>query len=101
MKLTVEGAAAEHVLAFARISGAQAVITIVPRMCLGLLEGQGTPFVPVERWRDTRVKLPQNLSGQSWLDVTTGETHAAQGSLSVGEVLRRFPVAVLASEGLQ
>ena len=99
--LPVEGAAAENVLAFARISATQAVITIVPRMCLGFLEGQRTPCVPFERWRDTAVKLPPNLSGQNWLDVTTGETHAAQGSLSVGEVLRRFPVAVLASEGLK
>lgn len=99
--LLVEGAAAENVLAFARVSGWQAVITIVPRMSLGLLSGESTPLVPLERWDDTEVKLPPHLSGQNWLDVITGEVQTAQGRLSVGEVLRRFPVAVLANEVLQ
>jgi (1->4)-alpha-D-glucan 1-alpha-D-glucosylmutase len=99
--LTVEGDAAENVLAFARVTGTQAVITIVPRMTLGLLSGESTPLVPAERWGDTAVTLPAQLAGQSWHDVVTGEALAGQGSLPVGVVLGRFPVAVLVNEALQ
>ena len=98
--LVVEGSAAENILAFARVSGTQATITIVPRICLSLLSGESTPLVPAESWGDTKVKLPANLSGQSWRDVVTGAAHGGQ-SLSVGEVLRAFPVSILASDGLQ
>ncbi|HUU67371.1 MAG TPA: malto-oligosyltrehalose synthase [Methyloceanibacter sp.] len=101
VKLAMEGAAAENVVAFARVSGTQAVVTIVPRTALNLLSGESTPLVPDERWGDTVVALPPNLAGQSWRDVVTGEVHSSQGHLSVGEALGRFPVAVLANEALQ
>ncbi len=95
--LTVEGAAAENVLAFARVAGTQAVITIVPRIGLNLLSGESIPLVPRERWGDTDVMLPPELSSRNWRDVITGATHKAQGRLLVGAALERFPVAVLAA----
>ncbi|ODR96183.1 hypothetical protein AUC69_15610 [Methyloceanibacter superfactus] len=99
--LSVEGDAAEHVLAFARIADGQAVVTIVPRMPLGLLSGESTPLVPTERWGDTVAMLPDHLAGQRWRDVVTGQVHAGQARLAVGEVLGRFPVALLANQSLQ
>jgi len=99
--LAVEGTGSSNVLAFARHAGAKAVITIVPRICLSLLEGQSTPLVPAQRWGDTVIKLPEPVAGHGWRDVVTGARHAAQGALSVKEALGRFPVAVLVSDHLQ
>ncbi len=100
LPLVVEGSAADRVLAFARVAGSQAAITIAPRVCLECLAGQTTPLVPPELWGDTAIKLPPSLLGQRWVNVTTGETHPAQRALSVREALGRFPVAILASESL-
>ncbi len=98
--LTIEGTAAEHAIAFARVEAGNAIVTIVPRACLGLLRSATTPLVPPQSWGDTVVKLPESLAGCRWRNVVTGEMHAATSSLAVGEALRQFPVAILANEAL-
>ena len=74
------GAGAAHVVAFAR---AQRAITLVPRLVLGITAG----------WGDTAVVLP-NGTWHNWL---TGETLDG-GAVRLAELLRRFPVALLARE---
>jgi (1->4)-alpha-D-glucan 1-alpha-D-glucosylmutase len=96
--LAVQGTAAEHAIAFARTHGRDAVVTIAPRACLDLLRGETTPLVPVQRWSDTAVKLPEPLAGRRWRNVVTSELLTANGSLRVGEALEHFPAALLASE---
>jgi (1->4)-alpha-D-glucan 1-alpha-D-glucosylmutase len=71
------GRKARHVVAFAR--GAK-VITIVPRLVLGLGDD----------WDDTR--LP--LGGGTWVDYLTGERWSGQ-ELAVAEIFARFPVSLL------
>jgi (1->4)-alpha-D-glucan 1-alpha-D-glucosylmutase len=85
--LAVAGAASGHVLAFAR-GGALAVV--VPRLVARL--GGGTWGAGA--WGDTSVALP----GGDWTDVLTGE-QVTGGSVSMETLLRRFPVAVLESDG--
>ncbi len=99
--LEVEGAAAAHILAFARLSANEAAITIVPRVCLEFLNGQTTPLVPKASWGDTYIKLPQPVLGYRWLDVTTGQSFEGSSILRVRDVLQRFSVAVLAGKGLE
>jgi (1->4)-alpha-D-glucan 1-alpha-D-glucosylmutase len=97
--LAVTGAAAQHVLAFARVFGDEAVVVIVPRLNVELLRDQATLLVPQQRWADTIVDLPDNLQGHSYRNIFRGGAWATPGaSLSVGEVLRHFPVGVLVSE---
>jgi len=96
--LSLQGAAAAHAVAFARIAGGEAVVTIAPRACLELLDGERIPLVPRDRWGDTRLELPEPLAGHRWHNVVTGEVLPSRSRLAVGEVLQRFPVAVLASE---
>ncbi len=99
--LDVEGTAAEHAIAFARVGEGDAVVTIAPRACLGFLQGAATPLVPVKCWGDTVVKLPESMPGRRWRNVATGEILVASTSLAVREALQHFPVAVLANEELQ
>ncbi len=99
--LALEGSAAEHAIAFARVEGSDAVVTIAPRVCLELLRGAAAPLVSAQNWGDTVIKLPERLAGRRWRNVVTGGMLAVGSSLAVGEALQHFPVAVLANENLQ
>jgi (1->4)-alpha-D-glucan 1-alpha-D-glucosylmutase len=77
--LTADGATAEHVVAFTR---AEQVVTVVPRLVLGLGGG----------WRDTVVELPPGR----WRNRLTGA--GEQGVARVAMLLEEFPVALLARE---
>ncbi len=96
--LGVEGTSSEHVLAFGRVSDKSAVIAITPRHCLRLLDQQAIPHVPRNVWADTVIALPPDLRGRTWKNVIDDSTSIAQDGLSVGELLQRFPVAILTSE---
>ena len=77
------GAAADHVVAFARGSfPGQGAVTVTTRLPVGLLRTGG--------WQDTTVNLP----GARWTDVLTGREHAG-GAVWVADVLADLPMAVL------
>ncbi len=78
--LPLTGPKAEHAVAFAR----GRLVVVVPRLLVGL-GGD---------WAGTTVALP---SGR-WVDVLTGEEQDG-GDRPVAELLGRFPVSVLASDG--
>jgi (1->4)-alpha-D-glucan 1-alpha-D-glucosylmutase len=96
LPLTVEGTAAEHVLAFARMFGSDVVVLAAPRLGLRLLKGQTAPLVPHQRWRDTNIRLPEVLAKQLLYNVVTGET-VTGSALNLGQVLRNFPVGLLST----
>jgi (1->4)-alpha-D-glucan 1-alpha-D-glucosylmutase len=77
--LWAAGSAAEHVVAFTR---AESVVTVVPRLVLGLRRGGG--------WRDTTVALPDGR----FTDVLTGRRHDG-GPAYLLRLLRDFPVCLL------
>jgi (1->4)-alpha-D-glucan 1-alpha-D-glucosylmutase len=91
--LTAEGEAAEHVLAFARLLGREAVVVIAPRLCLKLIEGADLPLVPSDRWARAAVPLPDALIDCDFFDIVTGDTTRAPFVLR--DVLQRFPLAIL------
>ncbi len=78
--LAAAGTAAENVVAFTRWG---VVATVVPRLVLGVRDG----------WGDTTVELPAG----AWKNVFTGEP-VAGGSVPLGDLLARFPVALLRLE---
>jgi (1->4)-alpha-D-glucan 1-alpha-D-glucosylmutase len=78
--LPVAGERAAHLVAFAR---AEAVVTLAPRLVLGL-GGD---------WRDTTVELPAG----AWRDEMTGDV-VDGGTVAAAKVLARFPVALLVRE---
>jgi len=80
-QLEVRGERRDHVVAFMR---GESVVTIVPRL-VAKLGGD---------WRDTEVELPRG----EWTNHLTGER--LRGSrVKLAELMRRFPVALLAREG--
>ncbi|MBD9484086.1 malto-oligosyltrehalose synthase [Pseudomonas sp. PDM14] len=94
--LTVEGPAAEQVLAFSRSLGDSHLLVVVPRLASALLGNAETPHIPAARWGDTRVILPATLVDGSLSSLfSTRAIHPQQGSLALGEVLADFPVNLL------
>jgi (1->4)-alpha-D-glucan 1-alpha-D-glucosylmutase len=78
--LYAKGDKANHVIAFVR--GARAV-TLAPRL-IAKLGGN---------WGDTKIELP----GKRWRNHFTGET-VAEDQVSIAELFKRFPVALLVRE---
>ena len=74
--LTVEGAGADHIVAFAR---GDKLVTVVPRLTQSLRGG----------WTDTAIVLPKGR----WRNVFTEDEHA--GREPVANLFARFPVALL------
>ena len=95
--LRAVGPAGDHVLAFARLDAFDGALTITPRLCLRLLEGEKYPFVPPERWRDTEILLPPQLAGRGLRDVLTGAEFEHRQKVPVSEILNAFPVSLLAT----
>jgi (1->4)-alpha-D-glucan 1-alpha-D-glucosylmutase len=75
--LPVHGAKAQNVVVFMR---AEAAITVVPRLVLGL-NGD---------WADTAIEVPEG----KWRNSLTGED-VPEGPVSLAGLLRKFPVALL------
>lgn len=78
--LHVHGNGARHAVAFARTGG---LAVIVPRLVAD----------PDQTWPGTTVELPDG----PWVDVLTGDP-VGGGTVSVADLLRRFPVAILGRE---
>lgn len=118
LPLVVEGKAAPHVIAFARVApdvpaegaseGARAVLVVCTRLSSRLLPFDGgredsLPLVPVEAWADTRIVIPQALlddvgeAGCRWRSVLTsghGPLNADDG-IAVADILGSLPVELV------
>jgi len=97
----VTGDRAQHVVAFFRSqrvtreasSAPHYVLVVAPRFLTSLVRPGAAPLG--ERvWGGTSIKLPRDAPA-IWRNVITDEVLRAQGEISVGEVLAKFPVALL------
>ncbi|MFD0986618.1 malto-oligosyltrehalose synthase [Methyloligella solikamskensis] len=94
------GARSAHAVAYLRSDETCGLIAIAPIRARALLEGQETPIVSSEKWEDTAISLPGDWASKSWRNLLTGETMTAiDNKMHLSEVLKNFPVALLASEG--
>ena len=93
--LEVTGEKQEHVVAFARRTGDQAVVVVCPRLVVGLTGGNEEPPVGQAVWVNTRVLLPPGLSGATFRNLFSGEEFTAPDALPVAAALAQFPVALL------
>lgn len=91
-----DGAAREHVIAFARQRDGQMAITVAPRFSYAMMKGEMR--VPLgEIWGDASIDLPQD-SPTEFQNVLTGEVvKATNGRLLCREILASFPVALLST----
>jgi (1->4)-alpha-D-glucan 1-alpha-D-glucosylmutase len=70
--LEVQGALADHVIAFAREYQGRHAVVIVTRLSASLLaveDGADLPLAPAAAWRDTSVILPAGCGTADWQDV--------------------------------
>jgi (1->4)-alpha-D-glucan 1-alpha-D-glucosylmutase len=96
LPLRVTGARADHVFAFARRTADEEAIAIVPRLVAGLLPDADVPPTGAALWGDTTVHV--DGGAPQYHQIFSGEVIPARGGvLTVGDVLRVFPVAVLMS----
>lgn len=98
--LDVQGKHKSHIIAFARqhneYSTTQFTITIVPRLLTSIVDTNHFPLGS-DVWEDTAVIIPDELKGlcQNVLDYGDIEV---DGKVYVGDVLKDFPVGLLAHE---
>jgi (1->4)-alpha-D-glucan 1-alpha-D-glucosylmutase len=85
------------VVAFARQSGPEWSITVVPRFLTALI-GEDAHPLGTSVWQDTVVGLPEGASAR-WKNVFTHEELTADNGLALGDVLTVYPVALLLAEG--
>jgi (1->4)-alpha-D-glucan 1-alpha-D-glucosylmutase len=93
LALQATGAAAEHVVAFARRHGPDWLVVVAPRLPLRLLAGVDRPLIPAARWAETRIPRPS--AAGSFRDILFGRTYPAAAALGLSEILAEFPVALL------
>jgi (1->4)-alpha-D-glucan 1-alpha-D-glucosylmutase len=101
--LRTSGEQAGRIVAFARRRGADAAITVAPRLCANMLDAEGPLLPPPGDWTDTSIHLPDEVAGVAYRNVLTGERVVAakrdgEPSLRASDLLRGFPVALLRAE---
>lgn len=95
LPLRVEGEQAGRLIAFAREHDGAWLLVIAARLASSLLGDATMPAIAAERWGDTRVVLPEALSGRTLRPLfDTDAVIATQPGLSVAQVLLNLPVAV-------
>jgi len=104
LPLTLQGAQAERIVAFARRSPQAAALVIVPRLIAALLPEGDELLAPPAAWADTALELPEGwaggAAGAAVVDELTGRRRAlpASGAVPVSELLDALPVALLSIE---
>jgi (1->4)-alpha-D-glucan 1-alpha-D-glucosylmutase len=98
--LAVDGPAADHVLAFSREAGRDAIATVVTLRADRLLQGQPLPLVPAAAWQDTAVILPASW-GKRRFDSAFDDAALMpeHGRLRLATILASLPVALLVRNG--
>jgi (1->4)-alpha-D-glucan 1-alpha-D-glucosylmutase len=99
LPLAVEGAKANHVVAFARKSGTTRALMVVPRLVAGLLNDLDLPPIGPRIWDDTHVLVPLRSDSEKCRNAFTGEVLDLQktddyAKIAVSEALAEFPVAL-------
>jgi (1->4)-alpha-D-glucan 1-alpha-D-glucosylmutase len=95
--LSTRGAHREKIVAFVRRHDDDWLVAIAPRLVMPLVAGCGSPLVPVERWEDTAVTLPDAAAHLHWRDIVTDALFAPAPSILPAQALARFPVALWTS----
>jgi (1->4)-alpha-D-glucan 1-alpha-D-glucosylmutase len=98
--LAAEGAAADHVVAFARRDAENEFLTVVPRLVVALTRKELIDPIGSEVWANTRLLLPEAEPGTRYRDVFSGETIKVTAGddgagLPLSEIFASFPFSLL------
>ncbi|PJF21891.1 MAG: malto-oligosyltrehalose synthase [Phototrophicales bacterium] len=87
--IAVSGGKAAHVCAFMRQHEKARMVVVVPRLILGLTNGQEVPPIGMDIWDDTTATLPEGR----YQNIFTAETIIGS-QIPVRDLLATFPVGV-------
>ena len=95
-KLRVEGAEADHLLAFVRVHADHAAVVVAPRLVASFDMDPALPLLSPAAWHDTRLIMPRNFIGRSTISLyDAAQPSVIGGPLNVGSILSNFPVGLL------
>jgi (1->4)-alpha-D-glucan 1-alpha-D-glucosylmutase len=99
LPLEAGGERRQHVCAFARQDGQQALVVVVPRLLTRVVPDPRVVPLGPEVWADTWVSLPLDGTARHYHNLFTGTSVAAnrqdgQERIALGQVFATFPVAV-------
>lgn len=93
--LSVTGKFQDNVVAFARLYEDKVAIAIAPRFLTGMIQPGEQPLGEI--WQDTRLELPSEMPSV-WTDAITQQKISAEGTMSISEALKYFPIALAIGE---
>jgi (1->4)-alpha-D-glucan 1-alpha-D-glucosylmutase len=91
--LNIEGIYKDCIIAFARQYQGQTAIVVVPRFLTRVVKEGDVPLGK-DVWKDTAIFLPPDYP-YAWEDAITSQKINGGNTLSVGEILKYFPVSLL------
>ena len=94
LPLAVAGTKADHIVAFARKSGATTLLVIAPRLVAGLLNNTDLPPIGSRIWKDTRVVLPAGDCRTRYRNMFTGRLLDSSAEIRISEAFSEFPAAL-------
>jgi (1->4)-alpha-D-glucan 1-alpha-D-glucosylmutase len=97
LPLTVQGAKANHVVAYVRKLENTSMLVVVPRLIGSLLAETGEPPIGSHAWEDTALLVSSWVGPGSCRNVFTGETiNVPQpgAQIAISDLLAHFPVAL-------
>jgi (1->4)-alpha-D-glucan 1-alpha-D-glucosylmutase len=100
LPLTTDVTVPAGLIAFARTSGDDAVIVVVPHLAARLTGSTSLPPVGADIWKTSRVMLPEGLRDRTFRNILTGDeirpTVGAEGAwIFAGQIFEKLPVGVL------
>ena len=94
--IEVNGKYKEHVVAFGRNLENAWAITIAPRLLTSLIK-EGEYPLGQQVWSDTYIVLPESFPSL-WNNAITAHMLEGEKALTIGEILKHFPVALLLTD---
>jgi (1->4)-alpha-D-glucan 1-alpha-D-glucosylmutase len=91
LPLETGGEQGHRIIAFARHYQGRYAIVVAPRLCSELLS-EGALLIATEKWGDTYVRLPENLSSLEFKGLFSTQVVTLDKDLRVSEALKEFPV---------
>ena len=100
--LEAEGTFARHIVAFARVLDSTTAITVFCKHTAMLSPDASTLSIAPERWRDTRIVLPEKIRARQFVDIVSETPKpASRDGFDAAHILADMPVALLLGESAE
>jgi (1->4)-alpha-D-glucan 1-alpha-D-glucosylmutase len=92
LPLTVGGAYADRIIAFAREQDNQWLLVLAPRLTVPLLGDSAKPHISADHWEDTYVQLPAELAQRQLHGLFFSSAQFNDNRLLLKDALKNFPL---------